>query len=1360
QVNIACFHGLARERLVPGFPFAMAGPDISSQEVALAADEGFCIPDEDAAAAKSQEAVDVTAQRELLGDAALLTEDQLNSLYKLKEPAKYAKMKLKRVSLSFSGASVFFFTPYRADGVPMPASVMKFDSKECVEDEMAKTEKFRSLFGSTTPKVNDFYLVEGEGPCSVMQIDLCGGVFGLPEFAKAPPVQTFASILEEEFSQLSHTVDIIPILNEALERRMFHFTMSARTVKELKLADTYKLVRFVGHGILNRAKEGAKRGAKNPALAAGFENPKEIDDLDPEGKMVMELTGKKQTVRELFQKFAGMEQKLSESLQRRVVCGLCHNDLHGGNLLVDSQGLVWLIDFATVKDGQHVLMDLSKFLSACVFMYLQDAAEEKHLQVLGQILSTTPDATTDLPVAFLNDAENDKMAKFLFQIVSRLRYCMCIFESGPGSPENDGLPFAIALFSWSARMLSYSEPSLYQKTRALYWTILGMQRVLYAIGEDVGPTGCKWIEEKIALWEGQKGRRISTSVATEKLAVAAYTFELELPTYLAQAGGAEAWCSDILTREKVNVTEHCVTLNLKMQGGLNPRAIQLIPPAERLYELVKPIYSRFAPGLLSNVFFRGRVIIIGDAGSGKSVLTKQVFAAIAQDQVKAVQALQDKPKKKDEQGRNIPPKLDLAMVPIRVPLIDLSRQIEENPDSVVEADTLNDLLAVWIGRHYGQDSNIQHLISDTRNAVMELMEGAYEGTTQGLFLLLDGLDEASTRRAVILKYIASLLQNESLHFPMITSRPGVLGMYENDIMSAAGFVSISLSRLAIQDSVELSTGMLTRMGSEKPMVEDITKIIKNPAYVALTGNPLCLTLLVHVLRKWHTDSAGVSSEAILKKTDVYQKAFKLMLHQSDAAKFMSRDNASDQELIRHISNLKSTAGRKFYQRIGWEGHSSRKRAMTLEDLKTICHDETIWTSFSEMVKQGRLPVFQPVEGRGEQMYQLAHLSFQEMLAAEYMSSVFRYSTKTCQMRQYLNFMASSNKTVGRERLSENWWLQTWLHVGEMLEEGIFQEWVNCLRDDDRCVLKVGRVVHFEHFFRDLANLFIVEKKKRTQEEIDFVRRTMWMRVAWYDEERHLVQLETCPPFSWRHKLAWKFLGVLDKPLTAAHVGWQCEGVNVLATEAARLGDVALMSALTNMGVHYSVQTPMTWSPLLCCIMYPLWNGTRFLVEHKADINYSHDWRISVNIQRRQRWTHPEALTLQRPLTSCTQLHRVILGGALLEAYQGTLAIADDLDVNLVHARSGMSLLMCAAAGGHVSLAEKLLAKGALVNARTSENCCALSFAIDCLSDEEESLKMMRVLLDARANVHVKCGNLQKMVASMSSSTGNWGKLMM
>ena len=57
------------------------------------------------------------------------------------------------VNLSFSGASVFFFTPYRVDGTPMPASVMKFDQKEC---GMAPEEgdDWLGLQGSTDSTVN------------------------------------------------------------------------------------------------------------------------------------------------------------------------------------------------------------------------------------------------------------------------------------------------------------------------------------------------------------------------------------------------------------------------------------------------------------------------------------------------------------------------------------------------------------------------------------------------------------------------------------------------------------------------------------------------------------------------------------------------------------------------------------------------------------------------------------------------------------------------------------------------------------------------------------------------------------------------------------------------------------------------------------------------------------------------------------------------------------------------------------------------------------------------------------------------------------------------------------------------------
>ena len=37
-------------------------------------------------------------------------------------------------------------------------------------------------------------------------------------------------------------------------------------------------------------------------------------------------------------------------------------------------------------------------------------------------------------------------------------------------------------------------------------------------------------------------------------------FELEFQTYCAQAGASEAWTTDILTREKVNVMESCTEL--------------------------------------------------------------------------------------------------------------------------------------------------------------------------------------------------------------------------------------------------------------------------------------------------------------------------------------------------------------------------------------------------------------------------------------------------------------------------------------------------------------------------------------------------------------------------------------------------------------------------------------------------------------------------------------------------------------------------------------------------------------------------------------------------------------------------------
>ena len=90
-----------------------------------------------------------------------------------------------------------------------------------------------------------------------------------------------------------------------------------------------------------------------------------------------------------------------------------------------------------VEAGKHVLMDLSKFLSACAFMYMQDSVNEEYVQSIANILCMTPDATTDLPVALMDAVREDPVAKLFFQILVRIRHSMCLFESGPGSPRND-----------------------------------------------------------------------------------------------------------------------------------------------------------------------------------------------------------------------------------------------------------------------------------------------------------------------------------------------------------------------------------------------------------------------------------------------------------------------------------------------------------------------------------------------------------------------------------------------------------------------------------------------------------------------------------------------------------------------------------------------------------------------------------------------------------------------------------------------------------------------------------------------------------------------------------------------------------
>lgn len=64
----------------------------------------------------------------------------------------------------------------------------------------------------------------------------------------------------------------------------------------------------------------------------------------------------------------------------------------------------------------------------------------------------------------------------------------------------------------------------------------------------------------------------------------------------------------------------------------------------------------------------------------------------------------------DDEGRVIPPKCDKAFLPLRVPLVDWSRQLEkEEHNDELEVDILSDILSTWVTQKYGQDSGKQQL---------------------------------------------------------------------------------------------------------------------------------------------------------------------------------------------------------------------------------------------------------------------------------------------------------------------------------------------------------------------------------------------------------------------------------------------------------------------------------------------------------------------------------------------------------------------------------------------------------------------------------------------------------------------------
>ncbi|CAK0893581.1 unnamed protein product [Prorocentrum cordatum] len=109
-----------------------------------------------------------------------------------------------------------------------------------------------------------------------------------------------------------------------------------------------------------------------------------------------------------------------------------------------------------------------------------------------------------------------------------------------------------------------------------------------------------------------------------------------------EIGTAEAWSTDFLTREKVHVADHCIKVDVKFSTRLFPRLLQLPSSVGAVCEKLRLVHQQYLPEVLAQDRYQGRVFVVGDSGSGKTLLTRQLFSEVAQQQLLGIRNQPDR----------------------------------------------------------------------------------------------------------------------------------------------------------------------------------------------------------------------------------------------------------------------------------------------------------------------------------------------------------------------------------------------------------------------------------------------------------------------------------------------------------------------------------------------------------------------------------------------------------------------------------------------------------------------------------------------------------------------------------------------
>lgn len=323
----------------------------------------------------------------------------------------------------YSGNKVLLCTGLDLYGHEEQPHVIKLGRRGDIARERTAFERIRAVLGPAAPAVVDF-------------VDF--GALGAVKYAYASmgpgPSTTFQQLYREGLAQ----GEIRSILETVFAQRLGRFCRAA-TWERCDLLDYY--------GFAPRWAAGVGQAAAAVVASA------------PAGRREALATGAARLVR--F--YAEDLDRLPRHIPGECYQAYIHGDLNGANILIDSQGNVWLIDFFHAHRG-HVLRDLIKLENDLLYLFtpLATAAEGEEALLLSQALAgldslgaAVPDAS-DLGVA----------SPALVRAWETVRVLRSFYPAWLRE-DLDPLQYWIGALRYAAHTLSFDEASARQKQWAL-----------------------------------------------------------------------------------------------------------------------------------------------------------------------------------------------------------------------------------------------------------------------------------------------------------------------------------------------------------------------------------------------------------------------------------------------------------------------------------------------------------------------------------------------------------------------------------------------------------------------------------------------------------------------------------------------------------------------------------------------------------------------------------------------------------------------------------------------------------------------------------------------------------------------------